>query len=63
MIEDGAYFKGGIDILRPEAGKATDKAASGASTQGAANATDKATAKPVERAGEKADARAVGAKA
>ena len=26
VIEDGAYFKGGIDILRPEAGKASGSA-------------------------------------
>jgi cytoskeletal protein CcmA (bactofilin family) len=25
VIEDGAYFKGGIDILRPQGGKETGK--------------------------------------
>jgi len=29
VIEDGAYFKGGIDILRPEGAKETAKAAAG----------------------------------
>ncbi|HMD47469.1 MAG TPA: polymer-forming cytoskeletal protein [Bryobacteraceae bacterium] len=33
VIEDGAYFKGGIDISRPEAGKASPKSAGAAAGQ------------------------------
>lgn len=60
VIEDGAYFKGGIDILRPEAADATDKAGSHASANRAS--ADKPATKPVEKA-ERPEARAVGAKA
>ena len=33
VIEDGAYFKGGIDISRPEGGKAAPKTAGAAAGQ------------------------------
>jgi len=48
VIEDGAYFKGSIDIIKPEPAKASAKSAAAPATQAAAPSPAPATAPVAE---------------